>query len=86
MKGITQNGVINEKRSGGLKMSKEQNTKMVYTDHGKKKALGKLVKIGEHEQTALAYVEKNRVVGYKFLDEIVRDSYIKDIPKCDIDL
>lgn len=61
------------------------NTGMTYTTHGKKRALGKLVKIGEEERTALAYVEKNTVVGYELLDDIVRDSYIKDIPHCDVD-
>ena len=67
-------------------MGEARNVGMMYTDYGKKKALGKLVKVGENEQTALAYVEKNKVIGYKLLDEIVRDSYTKDIPKCDIDL
>lgn len=66
-------------------MEEGPNTGMTYTSHGKKKALGKLVKVGEDEKTALAYVVKDNVVGYEYLEDIVRDSYTKDIPHCDVD-
>ena len=66
-------------------MEQKPNTGMTYTSHGKRKALGKLVKVGEDERTALAYVEKDNVVGYEWLDNIVKDSYTKEIPHCDVD-
>ncbi len=43
-------------------MKGNQNTDMTYTSHGKKKALGKLVRVGKDEKTALAYVEVNGTV------------------------
>ena len=66
-------------------MKKNKNSGMTYTSHGKHRALGKLVKIGNTEKIVLAYVEKDEVVGYKPLDDIVRDSYTKDLPKYDVD-
>ena len=66
-------------------MKGNHNTDMTYTSYGKKKALGKLVKVGKEEKTVLAYVEQDNVVGYELLDDIVRDSYTKEIPHCDVD-
>lgn len=54
----------------------------LYTKHGRKMAQGILLEI--NGEKALACFEGQRIVGYTTLDEINREIYTKDLPKCNL--
>ena len=54
-----------------------------YTVHGKKRAQGTLITV--KGQRALGYFEKDKIVGYTLLEELNRESFLRDLPEVSVD-
>lgn len=56
----------------------------MYTHHGEKRNQGELCKV--NGAYALAYMEKDKVVGFTTLDEIMHDAYSNKVREYTIEL
>ena len=55
----------------------------LYTKHGAKRTQGQF--INNKGRIALGYFEKGEIVGYTYLDEMMKEAYEKDLPCLNLD-